>query len=288
MSIEDEIRAKKEKMQADMREVERRRQETDRYETALRNAGMTKSSPELTMPPSELLPIIKEAMPRMQFTSPKIVRTMPDGRTLVRNTLKDNSEEADEYSFDVWLITYGGKDAERLEMWVFKNGAIAFCSNQKNIMSNMTWDALKQHEVLNCAAKIRSKIIDELARCSIRNEEGEGVSIPYSDSTPPSLETPSQTEKTQSDGCYIATAVYGSYDCPEVWVLRRYRDDVLRQKYLGRVFVKIYYTISPTLVKFMGNKRWFVSFWRCFLDKAVAALKIKGFSDQKYDDRGYE
>lgn len=25
-------------------------------------------------------------------------------------------------------------------------------------------------------------------------------------------------------GCYVATCVYGSYDCPEVWTLRRFRD----------------------------------------------------------------
>ena len=25
-------------------------------------------------------------------------------------------------------------------------------------------------------------------------------------------------------GCYVATAVYGSYDCPQVWTLRRYRE----------------------------------------------------------------
>ncbi len=28
-------------------------------------------------------------------------------------------------------------------------------------------------------------------------------------------------------GCYIATCVYGSYDCPQVWTLRRFRDYTL-------------------------------------------------------------
>jgi len=32
-----------------------------------------------------------------------------------------------------------------------------------------------------------------------------------------------------SAGCYIATAVYGSYNCPEVWTLRRYRDIKLKK-----------------------------------------------------------
>ena len=36
-----------------------------------------------------------------------------------------------------------------------------------------------------------------------------------------------------SDGCYIATAVYGTYDCPELWVLRRFRDYGLRKSTIG-------------------------------------------------------
>ena len=34
---------------------------------------------------------------------------------------------------------------------------------------------------------------------------------------------------TKIGACYIATAVYGSYDCPQVWVLRRFRAEVLLQ-----------------------------------------------------------
>ncbi|MDR0918559.1 MAG: hypothetical protein LBM93_04840 [Oscillospiraceae bacterium] len=34
-----------------------------------------------------------------------------------------------------------------------------------------------------------------------------------------------------SGRCYIATAVYGSYDCPEVWTLRRFRDYILAPKW---------------------------------------------------------
>ena len=53
----------------------------------------------------------------------------------------------------------------------------------------------------------------------------------------------------QKSGCYVATAVYGSYDCPEVWTLRRFRDYQLRQTAHGRAFVRSYYKISATLVK---------------------------------------
>ena len=42
-----------------------------------------------------------------------------------------------------------------------------------------------------------------------------------------------------SEGCYIATCVYGSYDCPQVRTLRRFRDEVLKQSAPGRAFVKV-------------------------------------------------
>ena len=47
-------------------------------------------------------------------------------------------------------------------------------------------------------------------------------------------------------GCYVAMAVYGSYNCPEVLVLRRYRDDVLTISWYGRVFIRMYYAVNPS------------------------------------------
>ena len=53
-------------------------------------------------------------------------------------------------------------------------------------------------------------------------------------------------------GCYVATAVYGSYDCPQVWTLRRFRDHTLAASWYGRSFIRAYYAISPTLVKWLS------------------------------------
>ncbi len=88
-----------------------------------------------------------------------------------------------------------------------------------------------------------------------------------------------------NDGCYIATSVYGSYDCPEVWTLRRFRDCTLAQTWYGRAFIRIYYAISPTLVKLFGHTSWFQNFWKNKLDRMVCNLKNKGFEDKPYDDR---
>ena len=89
----------------------------------------------------------------------------------------------------------------------------------------------------------------------------------------------------KSGGCYIATCVYGSYDCPEVWTLRRFRDDVLLHSLLGRCFVKIYYKFSPSIVKYFGKTVVFKKFFKCLLDKMVDRLGMKGFSGSKYSDK---
>ena len=49
--------------------------------------------------------------------------------------------------------------------------------------------------------------------------------------------------------CYIATAVYGSYDSDEVLVLRRFRDEILKPTKVGRKMVAFYYKYSPYLSK---------------------------------------
>lgn len=91
-------------------------------------------------------------------------------------------------------------------------------------------------------------------------------------------------EKT-GGACYIATCVYGSYDCPQVWTLRRFRDYTLDETWYGRLFIKCYYAISPTLVKWFGETNWFRNFWKSKLDKIVANLNNKGIDDIYYQDK---
>ena len=86
-------------------------------------------------------------------------------------------------------------------------------------------------------------------------------------------------------GCYVATAVYGSYDCPQVWTLRRYRDDMLSRTWYGRAFIRAYYATSPTLVKWFGDSPWFTNLWKPRLDRMVRQLNEMGVSNKPYSDR---
>lgn len=92
-------------------------------------------------------------------------------------------------------------------------------------------------------------------------------------------------EAEQKSGCYIATAVYGSYDCPEVWTLRRFRDNTLDRTWYGRAFIRTYYAVSPTLVRWFGKDSWFQALFRPMLDRLVARLRQSGVEDTAYQDK---
>ena len=92
---------------------------------------------------------------------------------------------------------------------------------------------------------------------------------------------------SSSGGCYVATCVYGSYDCPEVWTLRRFRDNTLASNVLGRSFIKTYYAISPTVVQYFGKTRIFQKFWRGKLDAFVKKLNDQGISSKPYADKNW-
>lgn len=90
---------------------------------------------------------------------------------------------------------------------------------------------------------------------------------------------------SDGQGCYIATCVYGSYDCPSVWTLRRFRDDMLANTLVGRSFIRTYYLISPRLVQWFRNTSWFKKIWSFPLDQLVSYLNDHGVENTPYNDR---
>lgn len=119
----------------------------------------------------------------------------------------------------------------------------------------------------------KQKIIDMIMECHNKIKEID-----------PSYTIPERPQQT-SNGCYVATAVYGSYDCPQVWTLRRFRDFTLAETWYGRAFIRTYYTISPTLVKWFGHTEWFKKMWKGKLDRMVANLNAEGVEDTPYEDK---
>lgn len=109
----------------------------------------------------------------------------------------------------------------------------------------------------------------------VREKESEKVVQPVQ---------PSIVPDSKKNGCYIATCIYGSYDCPEVWTLRRFRDDSLQRNCLGRIFIKLYYAVSPMIVKMLGDKKIFKTLGKKYLDALIIRLQNGGIKDTPYKD----
>ncbi len=71
-------------------------------------------------------------------------------------------------------------------------------------------------------------------------------------------------------GCYIATAIYDSYEAPEVYFFRHYRDTKLAKTNYGITLIKIYYLLSPTLARIIGNSKFLSAIVKKVLDKSIS------------------
>ncbi|MEI6514223.1 MAG: tetratricopeptide repeat protein, partial [bacterium] len=91
----------------------------------------------------------------------------------------------------------------------------------------------------------------------------------------PTSKLPSANPSSDTGGgCYIATACYGSYDHPDVQVLRRFRDQVLMPTKMGRMFTSTYYKLSPAIAIHLGKIKWLsCAIRRWFLEPLVRKLR---------------
>jgi curved DNA-binding protein CbpA len=75
---------------------------------------------------------------------------------------------------------------------------------------------------------------------------------------PDSIKDPSSLgespKKGSSSGCFVATAVFGSRDHPDVVRLRRFRDKTLLKYRLGKAIVYIYYQYGPYIAHFIRGR----------------------------------
>lgn len=144
-------------------------------------------------------------------------------------------------------------------------------------------------EALAEERKIAKLLLDKGASADVTRSDGVALYNKKTDSEIASMIRAKypNIETGKSGGCYVATAVYGSYDCPQVWTLRRYRDYTLAETWYGRAFIKTYYAISPTLVKWFGHTEWFKNMWKGKLDRMVSKLQTNGVESTPYEDKNW-
>ena len=76
---------------------------------------------------------------------------------------------------------------------------------------------------------------------------------------------------SNSSGCFIATAVYGTPMCPEIDILRKFRDTKLLDNIFGETFVKCYYKTSPPIADIISKTE--------DLRKMIRTLMVKPLVD---------
>lgn len=91
------------------------------------------------------------------------------------------------------------------------------------------------------------------------------------------LSTGSTGQSQQKSGCFIATAVYGNGEEYHVQVLRNFRDRRLQKSFLGRVFIRIYYLLSPPIADLISNNPPLKSFFTRIIDYIVRRISKEKF-----------
>jgi hypothetical protein len=83
-----------------------------------------------------------------------------------------------------------------------------------------------------------------------------------------------RSTKSRRGPCFVATAAFADEpNAVELWILRRYRDEVLRPSPAGRRLIALYYRYSPPLARAIGrsSKRTVATRW--ILTKVASHLK---------------
>jgi len=151
---------------------------------------------------------------------------------------------------------------------------VEFCSDREFLWGYNTSTGANKYETYRINRDPRSFIVGKYDNYVAKVKEYDESFIP----------APIKRTGDSGDFCYVATFVYGSYDCPEVWILRRFRDNNLKKSWYGKLFIKIYYTFSPIIVEFFGSKRWFNRIFKYRLDRFIRKLQDKGIDSSPYTD----
>lgn len=73
--------------------------------------------------------------------------------------------------------------------------------------------------------------------------------------------------------CFIATVCYGNYNAPQVLILRQFRDSELLKTKSGRMFVAIYYHLSPPFARLINKSERLKYYLRIlFLDPIISKI----------------
>lgn len=81
------------------------------------------------------------------------------------------------------------------------------------------------------------------------------------------------TTHSSGGGCFIATAAYGTPLDPQIDILRAWRDTTLKNCAAGRLFIKVYYKISPPIADFIRPRNYLRKAFRVVIELIIKRIK---------------
>ena len=242
----------------------------------------------------ELMPIVEITYGKKEnFHKARILRTLMNGcnhdiRTFSFNDLDyiDLRPQETTLFYYGYSIFYIARDLKDYNSMLVARGALKFIpllESAKCTLPMSNWGSKRAGKIFTLPEFEADQLLYAQILAMIEAE----INNSSDSEAKEKLSQEKEKEKESNGGCYIATCVYGSYDCPEVWTLRRFRDYSLDTTWYGRMFIHTYYKISPVLVKRFGEKKLFKKAWRKVLDKMVERLCSKGIEMTPYQDKNY-
>jgi Ca2+-binding RTX toxin-like protein len=112
----------------------------------------------------------------------------------------------------------------------------------------------------------------KVQQTSYREDDRDPPDRPEPDNEPDPDDPDSQDGSSDGSGCFVATAVYGDRNHPDVRRLRHFRDTVLVRYAAGRVFIALYRRLGPHAARVVSPRPRLKALTRAAIARLVAAL----------------
>lgn len=187
----------------------------------------------------------------------------PRAAATVLNTLEqDDIDEA--FGQKALAVALSGlNDREIVKFFDFTNSETA--SNVADMVGEATTKSILDGMSFEDRQRLELKLLGEHQdvdhdTADTRNDGDIGIPrIPVQDDRNGNISEDDEDDDGREDvqaDCFVATVVYADGEHTDVWLLRWYRDVILRKSLLGRMLIVIYWTVGPWLAeRVSGNLR---------------------------------
>jgi hypothetical protein len=125
------------------------------------------------------------------------------------------------------------------------------------------------------SSETASTLDRKMQQTSYRREEDDPPKDPPDDKPDKPDPDPDNGSGSSGGDCFIAGAVYLDGDHPDIWLLRWYRDNILRRHAAGRVFIRVYGVLGPRAARFVRPRPRLRAMAMPLIKRAVAAVSAR-------------